>query len=141
MQRAVEAERPDRVFHLGDMTDDGEKLQALYPKLPMEQVRGNCDGWGEDPPEEKLVLLGGKKLWLLHGHTYRVKVGIGLLEMAAREKEVDGVFFGHTHEPLCYLNGSVWVVNPGTIRGFPQATYTVVDIVDGKMNCRMVEIK
>lgn len=141
MRRAVEKEKPDRLLHLGDVTRDAQKLQAEFPDLIIEQVRGNCDSWGDGFPEEKELVLGGKRLWMLHGHTYRVKLGAGLAAGEARVRGMDAVFFGHTHQPLCYLDGSLWVVNPGTIRGWPKATYAVAEIADGTMTCRTAEIE
>ena len=46
MIRAVERERPstlDAIVHLGDGWRDAEALHRLYPRIPLEQVPGNCD--------------------------------------------------------------------------------------------------
>lgn len=43
MVRAVEQTRPNRIVHLGDVMRDGEKLHALFPAIPFDQVPGNCD--------------------------------------------------------------------------------------------------
>ena len=46
MVRAVERERPstlDAIVHLGDGWRDAEALHRLYPRIPLEQVPGNCD--------------------------------------------------------------------------------------------------
>lgn len=139
MRRAVEAEKPDRVLHLGDVARDGARLQALFPKLPMEQVRGNCDGWGGDEPEEKEVFLMDRRVWMLHGHTYHVKYGTGMLASEARARGVDVVVFGHTHQPLCDWDG-LWVMNPGTVSGRPRATYGVIELTDKGLSCRIEEI-
>ena len=32
-------------------------------------------------------------------------------------------------------------MNPGTIRGFPKATYGLIELEAGKINCRMAEMK
>ncbi len=139
MRRAVEAEKPDRVLHLGDVARDGARLQALFPKLPMEQVRGNCDGWGGDEPEEKEVFFMDRRVWMLHGHTYHVKYGTGMLVSEARARGVDVVVFGHTHQPLCDWDG-LWVMNPGTVSGRPRATYGVIELTDKGLSCRIEEI-
>jgi len=140
MRRGIELEKPDRVFHLGDVTGDARKLSRAFPTLPMDQVRGNCD-LSEDEPEEKEVLVGPHRLWLLHGHTYRVKWGLGPLLSEARARGVDAVFFGHTHQPLCQCEGGIWVMNPGTCRGYPQATCGVAELEDGQIRCRIVDLK
>jgi len=137
MIQAIREERPNRVFHLGDVTRDAVKLAREFPELPIEQVRGNCDSTEDPSPEEKEVLVEGRRLWLLHGHTYQVKLGTGLLVGEARNRGVDAVFFGHTHQSYCGLDGGVWAVNPGTVRGWPGATCAVVEIGDGRMDCRI----
>lgn len=141
MRRAVEAEAPDHVLHLGDMVRDSAKLQALFPKLPMEQVRGNCDGWSSDEPEEKEIFLMDCRVWMLHGHTYWVKSGVGLLTEEAHVRGVEAVLFGHTHVPLCDRVGSLWIMNPGTVSGRPRATYGVIEERDRDLYCRTAVIE
>lgn len=143
MKRAVEEEKPDRVLHLGDVVRDARGLHKAFPDLPMDWVRGNCDGYAgdTDDPEEKEVFFAGRRLWMLHGHTYGVKMGTGMLTEAARSRGVDVVLFGHTHTPLCDRSGSLWIVNPGTVSGLPQATYAVIEDIDGRFDCRVVECR
>lgn len=142
MKKAVEEERPDRVLHLGDMVRDAPKLQAAFPGLPIEQVAGNCDAWGGgDAPEEKELFFGEKRVWMLHGHTYQVKMGAGMLAGEARARGVDVVVFGHTHIPLCDFDGRMWTMNPGTVSGAPQATYGVIEDRDGGIFCRVAAMK
>ena len=43
MVRAVERTDPDLIVHLGDCWRDAEELRMLFPRIPMEQVPGNCD--------------------------------------------------------------------------------------------------
>lgn len=140
MRRAIQLEKPHRVLHLGDVTRDAQRLLAEFPGLPFEQVRGNCDMGETDFPEEKELLLEGKRIWMLHGHTYRVKLGIGPLMAEARNRGADAVLFGHTHQPVCFLEGSLWALNPGTIRGIPRATYGLIELDHGTIACRTAEL-
>lgn len=138
MRQAVETEKPDKVLHLGDVVRDARELHRDFPNLELEIVRGNCDGYTGDSeePEELETFMGGKRIWMLHGHTYQVKLGIGALTSEARARGVDVVLFGHTHEPLCFLEGSLWVMNPGTVRGIPRATYGIIEVENGSIKCR-----
>lgn len=141
MRKAVEAEKPALALHLGDVIRDVPKLQAEFPELPIAQVLGNCDlNSGSALPEEKELLLEGKRIWMLHGHTYWVKSGTGMLIEEAWTRGVDVVCFGHTHKPLCDKDGSLWVLNPGTCQGAPSATYGVIEIKGGKVNCRIEKL-
>lgn len=140
MAGAVERERPQQIFHLGDVVGDGQRLAERFPQIPLVQVRGNCDGDGE-LPEEREVLLGGKRFWLLHGHTRYVKLGIGMLEAEARSRGVDGVFFGHTHRPVCQFDGRMWTVNPGSCRGYQMSTCAVAELDGEGLRCRILELR
>jgi hypothetical protein len=141
MRQAILQERPDGVLHLGDVVRDALRLQEDFPDLPMEQIRGNCDMGVSDIPEEKEIFLGGKRIWMLHGHTYWVKMGLNLLTAEAQTRGVDVVTFGHTHQPLCDRNGPLWILNPGTVQGYPGATCGVIEIKDGKLSCRTLSLR
>lgn len=143
MKKGVEQEKPDKVLHLGDVVRDARRLQECFPELEIEMVVGNCDGYSGDDsaPSEKELFMGEKRIFLCHGHTYQVKLGIGMLTQEGRARGADVVLFGHTHDPLCSLEGNMWVMNPGTCSGMPRATYGVIELENGKLNCRMVDAK
>ena len=113
MQEMVERYVPQAVFHLGDVVRDGDKLQALYPKLPFYRVVGNCDWNSVAFPLEDVVCLEGKTILYMHGHTRSVKCGVGMAVDAAREMRADLLLFGHTHHPLCEEYDNLLAVNPG----------------------------
>ncbi len=115
MVDAIEQERPQRVFFLGDNYRDGQALMDAYPGLPMELVRGNCD-W-DKAPDELLVEAGGVRFLLTHGHRYYVKSGPDHLARSARAKGAGVACFGHTHDALNMPDGGVWLFNPGTAGG------------------------
>lgn len=141
MEKAVVLEKPDRILHLGDVSRDAERLRSSCPDIPFEMVRGNCDGFYGDAPEEREVFLREKRVWMLHGHTYHVKYSTSLLVSEARTRGVDVVVFGHTHQPLCDWDGGLWVMNPGTVSGMPRATYGVIELEGDRLSCRVAEIK
>ena len=84
MTHACRLEKPDRIIHLGDHFKDAMELQRQFPDIPLDAVPGNCDL--EREPEEKLILIDGKKIFLCHGHQYHVKDNYLSLEYAARVK-------------------------------------------------------
>ncbi|MBM6937557.1 metallophosphoesterase family protein, partial [Pseudoflavonifractor phocaeensis] len=83
MMELVERHKPDRILHLGDVVRDAYTLREAFPDIPLDLVRGNCDGWLPEP-EELHVTLEGRKLFLCHGHTYHVKYDWGEAAIAAR---------------------------------------------------------
>ena len=136
MTAAMERERPDHIFFLGDYERDGRRLADRYPGVPASIVRGNCDSGGG--PAELTVELDGFRFLLTHGHLHRAKLGTALLRDAGREAGADMVCFGHTHQALNERSG-VWLFNPGTIGGpYGQRTsYGVIQTDQGILTARI----
>ena len=80
--------------------------------------------------------LGGKRIFLLHGHTRGVKYDLQRLWYAGREVSADAVVFGHTHTALVDYDGAMYVMNPGSVGGVhAPATYGVITINSRKFDC------
>ena len=140
MENAVERERPDYIFHLGDYQRDARKLEEFYPEIPLLSVPGNCD---RPLPGEPLTLVreyGGVGILLTHGHAYGVKSGLLRMELAAREAGVQVALFGHTHHAVCEDLGGLWLMNPGASSGLRRSC-GIVEIAGGKAVCRIEEIE
>ena len=139
MQRAVEREQPDRLYHLGDVMRDLERLSLACPHVPMDGVSGNCDGIGAGSSCME-VEVEGVRLMLTHGHLYQVKRGLTDLAAQGERLGVDGVLFGHTHQATAYQRpGGLWLINPGSVGGVrAPATYAVVMVNRGELR---VELK
>lgn len=139
MVRCVELTEPDVILHLGDCQRDAEALQRRFLSVPMQSVPGNCD-WGAVDAPEVLTEYGGVRILMMHGHTRNVKASTLSAVYAAREMGAQVLLFGHTHRPLVDYDGSLWVMNPGSVgRGFP-CTYGVVTIAGGKIDCSTYRI-
>lgn len=131
MMDAIAAERPQRIFFLGDNYRDGESIADLYPKIPIDMVQGNCDFCAG--PDELLVEAGGVRFFLTHGHRYQAKSDTELLVKAGQRRGAAVVCFGHTHIPLNVPEQDVWLLNPGTAGGVHNhPSYAVVTVEDGK---------
>ena len=130
MERAVELHRPDLILHLGDVVRDARVLAGRFPEIPLEYVAGNCDGYGGDgAPPSKCLTVEGRTIFMTHGHPYQVKLSPYHAILAAREAEAQILLFGHTHEAVCFQEGSLWVMNPGSARG-PQRPGCGVILLD-----------
>lgn len=116
MRSCVEAIKPQAIVHLGDYYDDALTLKELYPHIPLHHVPGNCDRYRCPPGvQERLCYdVCGVRLFMTHGHTYRVKYTTALLLAEARAMEAQAALYGHTHEAECRLDGTMWVMNPGS---------------------------
>lgn len=133
MEVVVRREAPDLVLHLGDLCRDLEELQRLLPTQTMQNVCGNCDGFTETP-DRRLLQVEGRRILMMHGHRYRVKEDYGPAVYAAREQEADILLFGHTHVPYCERVDGLWVMNPGSCRGY-RASYGVILLEKEKAVC------
>ena len=137
--RAALRRHPDAGYclHAGDGAREFALLRELFPGVAFAGVAGNCDflPGGERPPEQCTLELGGKRIFLCHGHRFAVKGSTALLEEYAFENGIDVAVFGHTHEPcdrsVAAPDGrTVRLFNPGSVggRGWGRATYGVIDI-------------
>lgn len=140
MAQAVERESPDLLLHLGDCWRDAERLHERFPVLPLHQVPGNCD-FRSTEPNERLLLLEGKRVLLCHGHTYGVKQSLLLAGYAAEEQALDAFLFGHTHRPLVDLRGRTLFLNPGSIGDPVCPFYGILTLENGTLNGRTVPLR
>lgn len=108
------AEKPDLLFHLGDIVEDARWLQKNLEQ-PVHYVAGNCDYFTRCSREER-ICQEGKRLLLVHGDRYGVKYGYERLSYYAEENMMDCVLFGHTHRPFAGYVGRVMLVNPGALK-------------------------
>ena len=123
LERALRLHREaDAVFFLGDGEED-----FLSPNI--QQL---CDFYSQLPKEE-LVLLGGKRILALHGHTRFVKHGFQMLEEEAERLHADLVLHGHTHIPRTEYKNGIYYLCPGSVHA---GDYGMADITDkGEILC------
>ena len=137
MEDVTAEEDPDQIIFLGDGWSDSETLSMAFPQIPMIRVPGNCD---YQPYEEceQLVELYGKRIFLCHGHTLRVKNGPEALIARGHRFGADIALYGHTHRPYCSMEGSMWVMNPGPMNRYDRKSYGLITIDrDGKTYCQI----
>ena len=141
MKRALDSQpTAEAVIFCGDGAAQFEYLRETLTDKTVIGVRGNCD-WSSDLPPVEVVELGGKRIFITHGHLYNVKFTMNQVFYAAREEKADILLFGHTHQALTdYLDG-MYMMNPGSCHGYG-ATYGYIDITDkGDVVTNIVTIK
>ena len=132
MVEAMEHERPHHVFFLGDHYRDGIELSQLYPDIPMDIVRGNCD-WGKGPVL-RVVELEGVRFLLTHGHLQYVKSGLDELLQEAKNRQVQVACFGHTHLAKVVYRDGIYLMNPGSAGGcHAREGYGVLEALGGSV--------
>lgn len=89
----------DLILHLGDHAAPLSELTAMTG-IPILGVAGNCDGHSaKDLPDSLRLQLSGYRIFLTHGHRFRVKHDLhDLITMTMTPPvEADLVLYGHTH--------------------------------------------
>ncbi|NCB64151.1 MAG: YfcE family phosphodiesterase [Clostridia bacterium] len=135
MADVIRLEHPDRVLHLGDCVSDAQEIERRFPGINVNYVRGNCDG-PVSVPDVMTPILDGKKVLMTHGHLQHVKSDYDVAIWNAREEKADILLFGHTHRDYCErLDDGLWVMNPGSCRGWGPSTYGVIAVESGEAFC------
>lgn len=120
----------DGIIHCGDVVEDVDLLINRYSNLKFYNVKGNCD-YGTGVTSEKVFVIGGKRIFVTHGHNYSVNYGIDRLCYRAMELEADACLYGHTHIPLIEKYNNILVMNPGSLvlpRGNSKPSYGILKI-------------
>ncbi|SHG80458.1 hypothetical protein SAMN02745221_01007 [Thermosyntropha lipolytica DSM 11003] len=141
---ALKGQGVEYFLFTGDYYDDAVRLSREL-KVGFTGVLGNCDllSGQTGASLEECINIYGKKVYLLHGHQYRVKEGLNLLYYRALEVEADVVIFGHTHIPFCDRIDDVFFLNPGSPskpRKGNKGTYMVIDGERERFNVRLFEL-
>lgn len=103
----------DYYIHLGDYYRDAEKVSKEIKK-DIIYVKGNCD-YSSVVDSEKIITVGGKTIFITHGHNYHVKSGYTDLCFKGMEVGADIVLFGHTHFAECFEEDGILFFNPGSV--------------------------
>lgn len=116
-REAIEAQPAVRdVIFLGDGARDLDEMQDAFPQHNFYGVRGNCD-MGSFLSTEGFIPFEGMLVMYTHGHLYDVKSSRAELAIAAAEKGVDVVVYGHTHIARQEQISGVLLCNPGALCG------------------------
>lgn len=101
-------ERADEIIFLGDgarevimNAPDGARLYAVLGNCdhPYDSAYDIFDSEGNTVPLERLEMIGGKRVLIMHGHKYGVKVELSRAIERAAALEADVLMYGHTHVP------------------------------------------
>ncbi len=131
----------DLLIHLGDLCSDAAYIEKSSG-VSVVYVRGNCDFWGQAPYSREIE-VNGKRIFLTHGHLYRVKWGTSYLEDFANENGFDAVLFGHTHMPQIFWKGKTVFMNPGSVslpREGMGPTAGVIEVSDDRIIPYIVKV-
>ena len=132
MINAIELEKPEMVFFLGDGERDIAKVMDKYPDLSVYAVRGNCD-FRTDAKSLLICDINGVRIFMTHGHLSRVKYERDYETLTSQALGADAqiALFGHTHSQELTENRGVMLLNPGSAGRSYYPGYAVLTIENG----------
>jgi predicted phosphodiesterase len=84
--------------------------------------------------------VGGRKIWLTHGHRYHAKERVGELLWWGRQYGVDAVVYGHSHIPDRTWQDGILLFNPRAGRCIPAADFPRAAGADRRRRRHQAEI-
>lgn len=126
----VIAEKHDYLFFMGDGLRDIEDLTE--PNII--KVAGNCDIFFNYEPEVETLTIEDVRVLITHGHRYKVKYSLALIEKEARERGVNLVCFGHTHASKVQVVDGITYVNPGSLK---EGNYAIITVDGNKITATL----
>ena len=132
--------KADWVIHVGDFTS--EKVLNRIIELKSSNffgVHGNSDPLSirKKLPSKKIICINNIKIGLTHpviGGSSSLTEKIVLTEF--KDKNLDVIIYGHTHESKIEKKGNKVIINPG--KGYleentfgPRLTYVILNLDDG----------
>lgn len=137
MEMAVQSERPDRIFHLGDYISDARDLHYAFSDIPMDMVAGNCD-WGTVENGIRIMEYEGVRIYMTHGHLHDVKSTDTKIHADSLRAGAEVAVYGHTHRARCENRAGVWLLNPGSCSGIGAVSYGIILLKNKKPTCYYV---
>ena len=129
-------------LHLGDGLREFCRVMEEHPALAYDCVVGNHedDAFQRTQYESRLLHLGGRSIWLVHGDRQNVKLDLLELEYMGRRAGADLVLYGHTHVSADTERNGVRMLNPGALLWARDCTasYAVLDVENGQVCARIV---
>ncbi len=130
------------LLHAGDFYEDAELIAGVL-NCQVTAVVGNCDYMVKGPTEE-MIVLDGNKIYLTHGHLYKVKRNLTGLFKRAKSLKAQIVVFGHTHFPEVFHKSGILFVNPGSLdspRHGYEPSVAIIDTSRRRPEAELVFIK
>ncbi len=119
----------DAFVHCGDLQIPSDEVQDFIC------VRGNTD-YDPSYPWERVEVFAGHRILICHGHSYISPFDPAdptALVLAAKRRQCEAVFFGHTHVSCDITYQGIRLLNPGSLKRpkdfrFPYPTYMILNI-------------
>ena len=132
------------ILHAGDLVS-ARIMDDLSRALPFYGVQGNQDSPSVQSrlPTERVVVLDGWRIGLVHGHQGKGMYTEDRAFNAFKDVMVDIIVFGHSHQPLSTRREGILLFNPGSPvagRGGEGNTYGLLELRKDKIDARIVSL-
>ena len=128
----------DMLIHTGDSECFNYDYYKNICNCQVHMVRGNNDF--SQIPKECIIDIEDTKIFVTHGHRYRVYSDIQTIVYAAQERKANIVVFGHTHHALYQKGTDIELINPGSLSGIRSfvKSYAMLIIDNGVSKVQIV---
>ncbi|MCL2095332.1 MAG: metallophosphoesterase [Oscillospiraceae bacterium] len=134
------------IIHLGDLVRDAEYLRGIFPDIPVIYIYGNGDFSYNRSDFEKEFEIGGKKFFILHGHTRNINAynfSLDSLKSIAEQRNCDIILYGHTHIPREDYHDGTYIICPGSVsfdRSGEGRSYCAIDITGDNICAKIIRV-
>ncbi|MBP1762115.1 MAG: hypothetical protein H6Q64_1657, partial [Firmicutes bacterium] len=93
--------------------------------------------------DEEIIMIMGKRFYILHGHQYGVKQSMSSLYYRTQEVDADVVVYGHTHTAHLEQIDNIWMINPGSAsrpRFDRRSSYVLIEVEKSTFLPRLVYV-
>lgn len=129
------------LLHAGDFYEDAQRIGSFLG-IKAVGVTGNCDYMVKGPSEEMLA-IGSRRIYLTHGHLYKVKKDLSALVQRSKVLGVDVTIFGHTHTPTIFRRDGVLFINPGSLhspRDGHAPSFAIMEVTRNTVKARLLSV-
>lgn len=130
------------IIHLGDYIRDARIIKKEMD-IEVVYVKGNCDYLEDGIAEDKLLEVGGKKIFITHGHNYGVKNGLTTLFFRGKEVDADIILYGHSHMSTKLTHEDILIFNPGSPnepRSGSKSTIGLIELSGEEIKSEIIEV-
>ena len=136
--------KTDMIIHAGDFctVKDVETFSRLKD---FKGVYGNMDGADVRKilPRREILEIEGVTIGIFHGEGPRESI-LDAVHNAFKDRKLDVVVFGHSHQPFNKQIGGTLYFNPGSPNDMvsaPYCSYGILEIKSGTVTGKIVKLK
>ena len=134
----------DMIIHAGDFCTPRD-VETFRRLKDFKGVHGNMDGADVRQllPRREILAIEGVTIGIFHGEGPKDGI-LDTVRNAFKDRKLDAVVFGHSHQPFNKLIDGTLYFNPGSPNDMafaPYRSYGILDIKYGKITGQIIKLK